>query len=46
MSLSTKIKNSIEALLEHLEEKEISAYVIGRKINFWRLLRKLIELFL
>lgn len=42
MNLSTRMKN----VLEYLEEREISAYVLGRKINFWRLLRKLIELFL
>lgn len=42
MNLSTRMKNAHD----YLEEREISAYVLGRKINFWRVLRKLIELFL
>ena len=37
---------TLDKIINYLEDREISAYVAGRKINFWRLLRKLIQLFL
>jgi len=40
-----KMKTLVK-IIDYLEEREISAYVLKKKINFWRIIRKLLEFFI